>query len=49
MKFQTLSLAIIWSLTFLNNAKTAGESVNKDLSLLFTLSDNIVDGGQKTA
>jgi hypothetical protein len=42
MKFQSLSLAIILSLTFLNNAKAAGEPVTEDLSLLFTLSDTLI-------
>ena len=42
MKFQSLSLAIILCLTFLSNAKAAGEPVTEDLSLLFTLSDNLI-------
>jgi hypothetical protein len=42
MKFQSLSLAIILSLSFLSNAKAAGEPVTEDLSLLFTLSDTLI-------
>jgi len=45
MKFQSLSLAIILSLTFFSNAQAAGEPVNEDLSLLFTLSDNLIRMG----